>query len=221
MTKKTIEYGSFLLVIVSVLSISIETMPGLSDRVLIAFAVMEVVITILFAIEYIWRIVTAENKWRYITSFYGIIDFIAIVPLFLMFVVDLRAIRVFRIFRLMRVLKLAGHMKALKSFGEALNQSKEQLVVFFTVALIFLYLAAIGIYHFEHEAQPEKFQSVFHCLWWAVSTLTTVGYGDIYPITVGGKVFASLIVFLGIGIVAAPAGIIAAALTSTASDSDE
>ena len=76
----------------------------------------------------------------------------------------------------------------------------------------------MGIYYFEHDAQPDTFKSVFHSLWWAVTTLTTVGYGDVYPITAGGRIFASLIVLLSLGVVAAPAGIIAAALTQAFED---
>jgi voltage-gated potassium channel len=81
------------------------------------------------------------------------------------------------------------------------------------VALIVLYLAAVGIYHFEHEAQPEKFTSVFDSLWWAVATLTTVGYGDIYPITPGGRLFTFLVLVLGLGVIAVPSGLLAAALS--------
>lgn len=214
-TRTVIEYSSLTLIVVSLLSVSLETLPSLTQNVLRLFMILEIVITVLFTIEYIWRIATAERKWKYIFSFYGLIDLIAILPIFFMFVVDLRPLRVFRLFALLRILKLVRHIDALKTFGIALKQSKEQLLVFFTVALFFLYLAAIGIYYFEHEAQPDKFQSIFHCLWWSIATLTTVGYGDVYPITTGGKMFASLIVLLGIGIVAAPAGIIAAALTSS------
>ncbi len=77
-----------------------------------------------------------------------------------------------------------------------------------------LYLSAVGIYHFEHAAQPEVFSSIFDCLWWAVATLTTVGYGDIYPITVGGRLFTFIILILGLGLVAVPTGIVASSLSS-------
>ena len=214
-TRTYIEYGSLTLIVVSLLSVSFETMPNLSENALRSFFILEIVITSVFMLEYIWRVATAEQKWGYVFSCYGLIDLLAILPIFFMFVVDLRPLRVFRLFALLRLLKLVRHVDALQTFGAALKRSKEQLFVFFTVALFFLYLAAIGIYHFEHEAQPDKFQSVFHCLWWSIATLTTVGYGDVYPVTTGGKMFASLIVLLGIGIVAAPAGIIATALSSS------
>jgi len=92
---------------------------------------------------------------------------------------------------------------------------KSELTLFAIAALFLLYLSSVGIYYFEHEAQPETFGSIFHCLWWSVATLTTVGYGDVYPVTVGGKIFTSFIVLIGIGIVAVPTGILASALTKT------
>jgi voltage-gated potassium channel len=76
-----------------------------------------------------------------------------------------------------------------------------------------LYLSAVGIYFFEHQAQPEQFKSVFHCLWWAVATLTTVGYGDVFPITAGGRIFTFFVLMVGLGIVAVPAGLVASALS--------
>ena len=90
---------------------------------------------------------------------------------------------------------------------------KEELVLFLMVAAIFVFVAASGIYFFENEAQPEKFSSVFHSLWWAIVTLTTVGYGDVYPITIGGRIFTFFVLLIGVGIVAVPAGLIASALS--------
>ncbi|WP_411710902.1 potassium channel family protein [Legionella septentrionalis] len=91
--------------------------------------------------------------------------------------------------------------------------AKEELVLFLSAALIILFLAGVGIYYFENEAQPEVFSSVFHSLWWAVATLTTVGYGDIYPVTVGGKIFTFFVLVIGLGVVAVPAGMVASALS--------
>ena len=91
--------------------------------------------------------------------------------------------------------------------------AREELILFGFVAAIMLYLSAVGIYYFENSAQPEQFKSVFHSLWWAVTTLTTVGYGDMYPITVGGKLFTFCVLIIGLGIVAVPTGLIASALS--------
>jgi voltage-gated potassium channel len=89
----------------------------------------------------------------------------------------------------------------------------EEFVMFFFLALILIYIAAAGIYHFEHEAQPDRFTSIFDSLWWAICTLTTVGYGDVYPITAGGRVFTCMVLLIGLGIIAVPTGIIASSLT--------
>ena len=97
-------------------------------------------------------------------------------------------------------------------FGRALVIAKEEIVLFLIVAVILLYLSAVGIYYFEHHAQPEAFASIFHSLWWATTSLTTVGYGDTYPITVGGKIFTFFVLMIGLGIIAIPPGLIATAL---------
>jgi voltage-gated potassium channel len=111
------------------------------------------------------------------------------------------------------VLKLARYSEAVKRFHRAFIIVKEELALFLFIALIVLYLAGVGIYYFENPAQPEAFSSIFHSLWWAVATLTTVGYGDIYPITVGGKLFTFFVLVIGLGVVSVPAGLVASALS--------
>ncbi|WP_348704200.1 ion transporter, partial [uncultured Neptuniibacter sp.] len=148
-------------------------------------------------------------------SFYGLIDLLAILPFYLAFAIDLRTLRLIRFLRLMRVLKLARYNKAMLRFNKALLLAKEELIIFTISSIVMLYLSAVGIYHFENEAQPEVFRSIFDSLWWAVATLTTVGYGDIYPITTGGRVFTFGILMVGLGLIAVPTGIIASALNST------
>ena len=101
----------------------------------------------------------------------------------------------------------------MKRFHIAARIIKEELVLFLIITVIFIFLASAGIYYFENEAQPDLFSSVIHSGWWAVVTLTTVGYGDVYPITVGGKIFTFFILLIGVGIVTIPAGLIASALS--------
>jgi voltage-gated potassium channel len=120
---------------------------------------------------------------------------------------------VFRLLRLLRIFKLLKYNEAISRFHRALLIAKEELVLFGLVAAIMLYLSAVGIYYFENSAQPEQFKSVFHSLWWAVTTLTTVGYGDMYPITAGGRLFTFFVLVIGLGIVAVPTGLIASALS--------
>jgi voltage-gated potassium channel len=104
------------------------------------------------------------------------------------------------------------HSNAIKRFQLAFKSIKEELTLFFFSAILLLFFASVGIYYFENPVQPEVFSSVFESMWWAVATLTTVGYGDIYPITVGGKIFTFIILMVGLGIIAIPTGLIASAL---------
>lgn len=115
--------------------------------------------------------------------------------------------------RLFRLLKLGRYTAALLRFYRALLIAREELALFGTMAVILLYLSCVGIYQFEHAAQPEVFASVFDGLWWALCTLTTVGYGDVYPLTAGGKLFTFFILLIGLGLIAVPVGLVASALT--------
>ena len=121
----------------------------------------------------------------------------------------------FRLFRLFRVLKLLRFSRALQRMGMAFGKVRAELVVFLIATGFTLFAAATGIYYFENPAQPEAFASIFHSLWWAVCTLTTVGYGEVYPITAGGKIFTVVILMVGLGVVAVPTGLISSALSET------
>lgn len=201
------------LIVLSLVAFSCETLPGLSSGSRWWLRVVEVFTVTIFTAEYLIRLLVADRKVGFITSFFGVIDLLAILPFYLSLGLDLRSVRAFRFLRLFRILKLVRYNAAVKRFHRALLIAWEELVLFGTVALIVLYLAAVGIYYFENEAQPEAFASVFHSLWWAVATLTTVGYGDIYPVTVGGRIFTFLVLIVGLGVVAVPAGLIASALS--------
>lgn len=139
---------------------------------------------------------------------------LAVIPFYLATSVDLRTLRLLRLLRLIRILKMVRYNKAINRFGRALAETKEELVIFTFAAFIMLFLSSVGIYHFEHEAQPNSYRTIFDCLWWSVATLTTVGYGDIYPITVGGKIFTFCILLLGLGLIAVPASIMASSLAA-------
>ncbi len=202
------------LIVISLISFSIETLPGLSGNTYSFLAGIEVFVVVVFTVEYVLRIIVTEKKLSYIFSFYGVVDLLAILPFYLSGSVSLQAIRIIRLLRLFRILKLARYNAALERIGKAIWIAKEELVLFGAVTLMLLYLSALGIYHFEHAAQPEHFRSIFDSLWWAVSTLTTVGYGDIYPVTLGGRLFTFVVLMLGLGVVAVPTGIIASALST-------
>ncbi|MCY4610192.1 MAG: ion transporter [Gammaproteobacteria bacterium] len=210
---RTFDLFVLFLIVFSIITLSVETLPNLPSITKQILGISEVVVTVLFTVEYFLRISTAPSKRDYIFSFYGIIDLLAILPFYLSLGIDLRSIRVFRLLRIFRILKVAKYSNAMDRFGKALSYAKAEALIFLCVTLMLLYFAAAGIYYFENEAQPENFPSIFHSLWWAVTTLTTVGYGDFYPITAGGKLFTFLILMCGLGIVAVPAGLIAAALS--------
>ena len=203
------------LILVSIITCTLETIPDLKPQTRTILYVIEVFSVIVFTIEYLLRIYVSERKLKFIFSFYGIIDLLAILPFYLSFGVDLRSLRALRFLRLFRILKLVRYNRAMNHFTTAIKSAKEEILLFLFITLILIYFAAVGIYYFENAAQPEHFSSIFDSLWWAIVTLTTVGYGDVYPITVGGKVFTFFILLIGLGIVAIPTGIISSALTKS------
>lgn len=203
------------LIVLSLVSFAVETLPGLDTGLRTYLGIAEAVIVIIFSLEYLLRMMVADRKLGFAFSFYGLIDLAAILPFYIAMGVDLRSVRVFRLLRLFRIFKMMRYSAAIERLRGAFVQTKQELILFGVASGLLLYVASVGIYYFESAAQPETFQSVFHCLWWAVVTLTTVGYGDAYPVTVGGKVFTSIIAILGVGIVAVPTGLFASALTRT------
>ncbi len=215
------DYAIQFLILISLVSFSIETLPDNSPDTIKLLSFIEIFCVLIFSIEYVLRVYVADKPLKYIFSFYGIIDFLAIFPFYLGAVVDLRYLRAFRILRVFRALKLIRYNKALRRFNIAARIVKEELVLFLIVTSILIFLSASGIYFFEHEAQPELFSSVFHSLWWAIVTLTTVGYGDVFPITLGGRIFTFFVLIVGVGFVTVPAGLVASALTRARQIEDE
>ena len=209
------------LIILSLIAFSIETLPDLVHGEKKILHYFEIFCVVVFSGEYLLRLFFAKNKLKYIFSFYGLVDLVAVLPFYLALGVDLRSVRILRVFRIFRILKLARYNKAINRFKEAAISAREEITLFIILTAILLYLSAFGIYLFENEAQPEKFASVFHSLWWAISTLTTVGYGDVYPITMGGKIFTFFILIIGLGIVTVPAGIVASALSTSVKDKNK
>lgn len=203
------------LIVLSLVCFCVETLPDLSLPWQQVLYVIEVVTVLIFSAEYLLRLIAADNKVRFVFSFYGLIDLVAILPFYVSTRVDLRSIRVFRMLRLFRMFKLLRYGRAVQRFTDAFMDIREELVVFIAAAMLAVYVSSVGIYYFECEAQPEEFGSVFHCMWWAVVTLTTVGYGDVYPITVGGRIFTSIILFIGLGLIAVPSGLFASTLAKT------
>ena len=202
-----------LLIILSLISFSIDTLPNKSIQLKEFLSLFELVCVVLFSIEYFLRIFVAQKPFKYLFSFYGLIDFFAIVPFYLSGILDLRFLRIFRIFRVFRAFKLIRYNKAIDRFGLAFKYVKEEVILFLMVTAVMIFITSAGIYYFEKDAQPEVFKSVFHSAWWSVVTLTTVGYGDVYPITTGGRIFTFFVLLTGVGLITVPAGLIASALS--------
>ena len=201
------------LIFFSLIGFSVETLPDLSPEYLNLLHLFEAVTVVVFTIEYITRVAVAKRPVRFVFSFFGIVDLLAILPYYLATGIDLRAVRLFRVLRIIRFLKLPRYDRAIRRIRIAFRIAREDFIMFSAVAFIVFYVAAVGIYYFEHEAQPDAYSSIFHSMWWSVVTLTTVGYGDMYPVTLGGRIFTFFVLMLGLGVVAVPAGIFASALS--------
>jgi voltage-gated potassium channel len=199
------------LILFYMLSLSLETVPSLRNYAR-TFNTINNIITGVFVAELILRLVVTKHPLKYLTSFYGVVDLIAILPALVG--ADTKSLRALRLLRLFKLFKSKPINDAMMRMQLAIHEIKRDLFVFSFVALLFVYFAAVGIYHFEHGAQPEKFGSIPAAFWWAIVSLTTVGYGDSFPITTAGKMFAGVVVIIGIGIVAIPTGLIASALTT-------
>ncbi len=202
------------LILVSILGFSVETLPDLSKTTRFYLSLLEITTVGIFTIEYLARVALAKRKIDYIFSFMGLIDLLAIIPFYLALYVDLRPLRLLRLLRFIRLLKLVRYNAAFSRFSRALAMAREELIIFSVASAIVLYLSAAGIYYFEHPVQPDVYRSIFDALWWAIATLTTVGYGDIYPVTAGGRGFTFIVLMIGLGLVAVPTGIVASSLSA-------
>ncbi len=210
------------LIIINVLLVILDTFRGLPDGVQRAFRIIETVSVVIFSVEYLLRLWTAplmypqerpaKARLKYAFSFMALVDLLAILPFYLPFIipVDLRVLRMIRLLRILRILKVNRYTNALSTVGNVIKSRAAQLISSMLVVLVLMVMASVLMYNVESEAQPDVFQNAFSGLWWAVATLTTVGYGDIYPITVLGKLLSAVIALLGIGLVAVPTGIISA-----------
>ncbi len=207
------------------LSVVLQPFDTLAAKYASVFSAFELFSVAMFTLEYAARIWTADllfpqakhSRLRYLLSFMAVIDLLAILPFYLPFLsVDLRFLRLLRLFRLtrlVRLFKLGRYLDSLRIVGDVIKNTAVQLVASVGACFLIILLSAILMYTAENPAQPEAFPNIVAALWWAVCTLTTVGYGDVYPITVTGKVLASVISIVGIGVVAIPTGIISAGFT--------
>lgn len=211
------------LIIANVFVVILESVEGYYLPYVYFFYAFDVFSVAVFTVEYILRLWTCtENaeyqgpirgRIKYAATPLALIDLLAIVPFFLplLIPVDLRFVRAIRLVRIFRLLKLGRYSYALNLLKRAFSKEKEVLAVACFVLVILLILASSLMFYLEHDAQPEVFASIPHTMWWAIATLTTVGYGDVYPITSLGKILGSFIAVLGIGMFAIPTGVLATA----------
>ena len=209
------------LIFLNVLAVILETEERLFLRFKVIFYWFEVASVLIFTVEYLLRLWSCtENPkfkhplWgriRFMLTPMAMIDLLAILPFYLpmLIKVDLRFLRVLRLFRIFRLLKLGRYVKSLRTINNVFKEKKEELFIAIFSVLILLVLSSSLMYFVERDAQPDKFTSIPAALWWGISALTTIGYGDIYPITLLGKMLGSIIAILGIGLFALPAGILA------------
>lgn len=212
------------LILVSAAFAILETEPVLNIGREGQFLLFERVLTSIFLVEYLARVwIAAENpkygsgmggRLRYLVSAPAIIDFLAIAPILLTFAGPQSfLLRLFRFARLLRVARLGRFSHAMQHVREAIASRKHELTVSLMFAVMLLVVTSTLLYLIEGDVQPDAFGSIPRAMWWSVSALTTVGYGDVYPITPLGKIVAALTAVLGIGLVAIPTGILAAAFS--------
>lgn len=218
-----VRVGIASLISLNVIIVMLETVHDIAIQYHTLFRQVEFASIVIFAVEYllrIWSVVEAEGyrhplwgRLRYAFTLYALIDFVAIFPFFLPHIlgdVDLVFLRGLRLLRLTAVLKLGRYSTSLGMLIRVYRRKRDDLLVSMAVIMLILLLASSLMYYLEHLAQPDAFPNMFAALWWGMATLTTVGYGDVYPITPLGKICASIISLLGIGLVALPSGLLVA-----------
>lgn len=217
---RRVEDAITIMILIAVACLILESIPSLNARYSTVFVWIEGITISVFTVEYLARLWSCVEHPAYRKPVRGrlayalkpgtLIDFLAILPFYLAIagVDDMRVLRLLRVFRIIRLLRISRYSEPMRLIQRGIERRYEEIVISTAMLLMLILIAASVMYAVEHDAQPDVFSSIPHTLWWAVVTLTTVGYGDVYPITVLGRVAAGLIAVLGIGMVALPTGII-------------
>jgi voltage-gated potassium channel len=210
------------LIIFNIIAVLLETVDSIYSKYALEFLIFERFSTAVFLVEYILRIwVCVEEKiksnklitrLKYASTWPAIIDLLAVLSglLPMIFEVDLRILRALR---MLRLLKFSRYFKVMNLLLGVLKEEKQSFLAAMFLLTIAMLIASTGIYLFEKDAQPDKFSSIPEAMWWAIATLTTIGYGDVTPVTGMGKFFGAIIAIIGIGVVALPSGILASGFT--------
>jgi len=216
------DYFIMTLIMLNVVSIILETIPEIRNYLGDSLRIFDIFSVVIFTIEYLLRIYVADlthpssniikSRLKFIFSTFGLIDLFAILPFYLPFLIkiDLRFLRILRIMRFLRIFKINRYNNSLNLIYSVIKEKKSELAMTGFVALLTLFVASFLMFEVEGTVQPDKFPNLLSCFWWAIATLTTVGYGDVYPITALGKFLSGIIAVLGIGLVALPTGLISA-----------
>ena len=223
MSKRFFERIIYIVIVLNLFAMILESEPNLNSKVRVILDWFESISIIIFTLEYVYRsILSFRNKDGYNWSFFGVIDVLSILPFYFQSILgfDGRFIRVFRLFRMSRILKLGKFNKSFDLLGRGIQNVKRELYLTFFIAFVMLFFSATGIYYLENSVQPESFSSIRESFWWAVASLTGVGFEEIFPITTGGKIFGTIISLVGVGVVAVPTGIISASFVEIIQDDD-
>lgn len=210
------------LIVLNIIAVIAETFESLHQEYYSFFFYFELFSVIAFSIEYFLRIWVSDirfphlgkiaSRFRYIFSIMGLVDLLAILPFYLhlIFMVDGSLARIIRLFRLFRIFKISHYSNALNLLFSVIAEKRKELIVTIATIFILLLFSSALMFELEKEVQPDQFPNIFATFWWAIATLTTIGYGDVYPITAGGKLLAALTAIFGIGLVAIPTGLLSA-----------
>jgi len=217
---KFFDLALLIVILVSVVLVMLESVPGISENYQGILLMLEWIITGIFTIEYITRIIIVKKPWKYIFSFYGIIDFLAILPTYLSLVIigsqSLVVIRMLRLLRVFRILKLTRYTQAGRTLARAIWASREKISVF--IFFVIILVVIIGTVMYLVEGENGGFTSIPLSIYWSIVTLTTVGYGDISPVTALGQFLASFVMIMGYAIIAVPTGIVTAEMINPSAE---
>ena len=204
-------------ILFSVLVLMVDSVSSLHEKYALYFKYSEYFFTAIFSLEYLARLYVSENKKKYVLSFYGIVDLISTIPTYLTFFFPasqfFRILRTFRLLRIFKVLRLTSFMGEAKGMGQALKRSGAKITVFFGVVLIVV--VVMGTLMYVVESPEAGFTSIPRSIYWAVVTLTTVGYGDIAPVTALGQFLSAVLMILGYAVIAVPTGIVSVEISQT------
>ena len=197
-------------ILLSILVVMLDSVAGLHQRYGRIFLVVEWIFTILFTLEYFLRVICVRNPLRYVFSFLGLVDLLSILPMYLSLILpgaqSLIVLRVLRLLRVFRIFKLTHFLSEMSFLGEALRSSAKKIAIFMLVVLAMVVI--LGSVMYIAEGKQNGFDSIPDSVYWAIVTITTVGYGDLTPVTAVGKFISSFIMLLGYGIIAVPTGIV-------------